>query len=286
MNVSTSAYGMHYDAGNSSVIEGAKAVGECKWATLPIETLPARTPLNACWETVELSTVKKVVSGEVEPRENYPLKLWRDGSGKLYIVDGHTRTAIYYELKKPMQVRIMDEKSLSKLSKLTGCVEADPAMARQDLGNGVWHDAVNTGYIGLDLTPVIPPQDVRIVEGTRLSPKQEYHCSLVAVRKYIDDPITEHSIVNAVKGYLRDHELRFGGLGDARYLCRNEDRVTIVAPVQIHGIDEFCAFVQTLIPKYQPPFIHVTLLKSETTQHGISLNTMDDLHRFCTTLAP
>lgn len=286
MTASTRAYGMHYDAGNSSVIAPAKAVGECKWAMLPIETLPARTPLNACWESVDLSTVKKVVSREVEPRENYPLKLWRDGSGRLYIVDGHTRTAIYYELNKPMSVRIMDEKSLSKLSRLTGCVEAHPAMARQDLGKGVWHDPVNTGYIGLDLTAVIPPQDTRSVEGTKLSPKQEYHCSLVAVRKYIDDPTMEHSIVNAVKGYLRNHELRFAGLGDVRYLCRKEDRVTIVAPVQIHGIEEFCAFVQTLIPEYRTPFIHVTLLKSKTTEHGISLNTTDDLHRFCTTLTP
>jgi hypothetical protein len=159
-------------------------------------------------------------------------------------------------------------------------------MANQDLGKGVWHDPVNTGYIGLDLTAGIPSQEMRTVEGTELSPKKEYHCSLVAVRKYIEDPTREQSIVNAVKGYLRKHDLRFAGLGDERFLCRKEDRVTIVAPIRIDGIEQFCAFVQTLIPEYRPPFIHVTLLKSETTEHGISLNSTEDLGRFCTKLTP
>ncbi len=56
-------------------------------------------------------------------------------------------------------------------------------MANRNLGKGVWHDPVNTGYVGLDLTALIPPQEMRTIEGTKLSPKNEYHCSLVAVRK-------------------------------------------------------------------------------------------------------
>ena len=159
-------------------------------------------------------------------------------------------------------------------------------MANDDLGKGVWHDPVNTGYVWLDLTAIIPPQETRIVEGTTLSPKKEYHCSLVAIRKYTDDPIKEQSIVNAVKGYLRERDLRFAGLGDERYLCRKGDRMTIVAPVRIDDIEEFCTFVRTLIPKFRPPFIHVTLLKSKTTMHGISLITTDDLTRFCKRLNP
>lgn len=85
-------------------------------------------------------------------------------------------------------------------------------MANLNLGKGVWHDPVNTGYIGLDLTAVIPAQEARTVDGTKLSPKKEYHCSLVAVRKYIDDPEREQSIVNAVEDYLRNHDLRFQAL--------------------------------------------------------------------------
>lgn len=115
MTVSTSAYGMHYDAVNSNVIARAKAVSDDKWKTLPIETLPARTPLNACVETVDLCIVEMVARGDVPIRQNYESKLWRDGSGKLYIVDGHTRAAIYYQLNKPMPARIMDEESLAQL---------------------------------------------------------------------------------------------------------------------------------------------------------------------------
>ena len=157
-------------------------------------------------------------------------------------------------------------------------------MANQEIGKGMWH-AVDTGYIGLDVTADIPPQEVRTVEGTALFPKDEYHCSLVAVRKY-KNPEEEQSVADAVKDYLREHDLQYAGLGDERYLCRKDDRVTIVAPVRIDGIDEFVAFVQTLIPEHLPPFLHVTLLKSETTEHGISVNSMEDLHRYCEKLTP
>lgn len=154
-------------------------------------------------------------------------------------------------------------------------------MTNRDIGKGVWHDPVNTGYIGLDLTAEIPPQNARTIEGTQLFPKEEYHCSLVAVRKYINDPVREQSIVEAVEGYLRKHDLRYAGLGTERYLCRKDDRVTIVAPVRIDGADEFFAFIERLIFGYRPPFLHVTLLKSETTEHGISVNSTDDLNRYC-----
>ena len=114
MTVGTGDYGMHYHARNAKVIARAQVVSEGKWETLPTTTLPARTPLNAYVETVERRTVDQVASGAV-PLRDYPAKLWKDGSGTLYIVDGHTRTAIYYTLDKPMPVRIMDEKSLAEL---------------------------------------------------------------------------------------------------------------------------------------------------------------------------
>ena len=114
MTVATGAYGMLYDAGNAKVIARAKAVSDDKWNTLDIITLPARTPLNAWAETVLLCHVEKVVGGAEPFRENYVMKLWKDGGGKLYIVKGHTRAAMYYALDKPMPVRIMDEKSLAE----------------------------------------------------------------------------------------------------------------------------------------------------------------------------
>jgi hypothetical protein len=157
----------------------------------------------------------------------------------------------------------------------------DSPMANIDLGKGVWHAADSTGYIALDLTDDIPDPAKRTVEGIELSPKTERHCSLVDIRDYVGDRDDEQSIVEAVKNYLQEHDLRFTGLGDERYLCRKDDRVTIIAPVRIEGIDEFFGFVQTLIDGYEPPFLHVTLLKNATTKHGISVNSARDLAQYC-----
>ncbi|MEI6666484.1 MAG: hypothetical protein WCL53_10090, partial [Chloroflexota bacterium] len=63
-------------------------------------------------------------------------------------------------------------------------------------------------------------------------------------------------------------------------------RVTIVAPVRIDGVNEFFTFIQGLITDYLPPFLHVTLLKSETRENGISVNSIEDLHHYCEKLTP
>lgn len=114
MSVATSAYGMHYEADNATVIARAQAVSEAKWNTLPVNMLPARTRLNDHVETLLRRHVERVVSGTLE-LDDHPTKLWKDHDGKLYIVDGHVHTAIYYALDKPMPVRVMDEKSLAEL---------------------------------------------------------------------------------------------------------------------------------------------------------------------------
>ncbi len=114
VTVPTSAYGMHFDADNARIIARAQAVSDEKWNTLPVIMLPARTRLNAHRETVLRRHVDRVVCGELE-LDGKPIKLWKDRNGKLYIVDGHVHSAIYYALGKPMPVRVMDEKSLSEL---------------------------------------------------------------------------------------------------------------------------------------------------------------------------
>jgi hypothetical protein len=58
--------------------------------------------------------VDEVADEDFEFRKDYVTQLWEDGSEKLYIVDGHTRAAMYYELNRQMPVRIMDEKSLAE----------------------------------------------------------------------------------------------------------------------------------------------------------------------------
>lgn len=157
------------------------------------------------------------------------------------------------------------------------------AMAMHDLGRGVWHDLDGTGYILLDLD-IVPEQKTLIIEGTELSPKDEYHCSLVDVRGYIgkkQKTTKEVFIGSAVKEYLRQNDLRFAGLGDERYLCRKKDRATLVAPVRIDGFEDFARFIEGLIPGYRRPFLHVTLLMSTATPRGISINSEDDLLKYC-----
>lgn len=161
----------------------------------------------------------------------------------------------------------------------------NPAMALSVLGHGVWYDAEGTGYVGLDLTADIPPPQPRTVAGVVLAPKSEYHCSLVALRRYIGDRARELSVAEAIKGFLGEHVLRFLGLGDERYLCRKDDRTTVVAPVRIGGLDDFVGFVRTVIPDYQEPFPHVTLLTDEGSRFGIAIHSADDLARFCHRLA-
>ena len=156
-------------------------------------------------------------------------------------------------------------------------------MTLRDLGKGVWHDPEGTGYIGLNLDNDIPAPPRLIIEDTELFPKSEYHCSLVDVRHYIggEQSAEEMRIGNAVKDYLREHDLRFIRLGEERYLCRKEDRTTLVAPVRLDGFEGFAAFIQTYIRGYRPPFLHVTLLMSEATPRGISINSEDDLASYC-----
>lgn len=114
-----------------------------------------------------------------------------------------------------------------------------------------------------------------------LEPKGEYHCSLVAVLRYIGDPGEEVALAAAVKGYLREHDLRYAGLGAERYLCRKDDRMTVIAPVTIDGIDGFVGFVRTLIPGFPSPFPHVTLLKNADADFGIAIHSADDVAHYC-----
>ena len=108
-------YGMNYDRRNKKVVDRARSVPEAKWNALPVEALPAGTPLQANEETLTKKSIDKVVSGAEPFREGYVIKLWRDNNGALHVVDGHHRVAMYHALGKPMPVRIMDEAAYKRL---------------------------------------------------------------------------------------------------------------------------------------------------------------------------
>jgi hypothetical protein len=109
-------YGMNYDPQNVKVVERARGMPDEKWNDLPVESLPAGTSLEANEETLTKKSIDKVVSGAEPFREGYVVKLWRDEYGKLHIVDGHHRVAMYHALGKAIPVRIMDEAAYQRLT--------------------------------------------------------------------------------------------------------------------------------------------------------------------------
>jgi len=108
-------HGMNYDRRNKKVVDRARSVPEAKWNTLPVETLPTGTLLQANEETLTKKSIDKVVRGAEPFREGYVIKLWRDNKGALHVVDGHHRVAMYHALGKPIPVRIMDEVTYQRL---------------------------------------------------------------------------------------------------------------------------------------------------------------------------
>jgi hypothetical protein len=163
-------------------------------------------------------------------------------------------------------------------------------MSKQELSDGVWYDPEGTGYIMLDTTAVIPPQEPRMIDGVRLLPKDEYHCSLVAARKLADgDRDLEARIVKDTVEYLRTHTVGFVGMTGNYYLCQktNDDgeiEKTIIGGVEIRGIEGLRAILRRRTPEYQPPFPHVTLLKSANSLYGIGVNSEESLRAYCTRL--
>lgn len=103
-----------------AVVERARSVPDERWNELPIEYLLVGAPLEANEETLKQKSIDKVTSGAEPFREGYVVKLWRDRKGKLHIVDGHHRVAMYHVLIKPIPVRIMDSATYDRLTEQGG----------------------------------------------------------------------------------------------------------------------------------------------------------------------
>lgn len=160
-------------------------------------------------------------------------------------------------------------------------------MSRQELGNGVWYDPEAKGYIMLDVTGSVATQHPRTIDDTILLPKSEYHCSLAAVRKLAnEDREVEAKLVDDVKRYLGNNAVEFAGMTGDYYFCQKtndagEIESTVIGGVTIIGLDGLRALLREKIPEYQPPFPHVTLLKSANSKFGIGVNSQEDLRTYC-----
>ena len=156
-------------------------------------------------------------------------------------------------------------------------------MSKEFLTNKVWHDPEGTTYIMLDVTSEIEPPQAITVDGVELLPKDEYHVTLVPTRKLTDDTALQQAIVESVRAHLQGatEELKFMGVGDERYLCRDGEEATLIAPANIVGLNGVRRVVTNLVPDYEPAFPHVTLLKNAVSKYGIGINSEEDLRRLC-----
>lgn len=158
-------------------------------------------------------------------------------------------------------------------------------MSRQELGKGVWYDPEGTGYIMYDLTDQLIPLKPVTIGDQLLLPKTEFHCSLVAARKVSQEELAvEATIVERVQNYLGERSLRFVNLTGDYYHCQKDGESTVIAGVHIEGLDELRVLVREVVPDYEPPFPHVTLLKSENSEYGIGVNSAQALATLCVKL--
>ena len=125
---------LHYEPSGESVVEPARQISDDDWEDLPVEDLPFGTNLVANEPNLKAKSIDKVVSGREPFREGYITKLFRDDDGRLHVVDGHTRAAMYDRLGKDMPVRIMDRETLDRINaengkgSATGKLEVPPVV--------------------------------------------------------------------------------------------------------------------------------------------------------------
>lgn len=157
-------------------------------------------------------------------------------------------------------------------------------MAKTYINEKIWYDPEVSNYVMLDVTEEVGEQQPLEIDDTLLLPKNEYHVTLVAAGK-ITGKDTEQTarLISDIEGYLHDNPeaVKFGSLGDERFVCRDGEEATLIAPATIIGIEGLRKVVLKRVPDYKPAFTHVTLLKNEESPYGIGVNSQDDFDQLC-----
>lgn len=152
------------------------------------------------------------------------------------------------------------------------------------LAEHIWLTPEKHNYIMLDVTGRIPPQFSLVVDGVELFPKEEYHISLVAADKITATPEESQLLVSEIAKFLRANPkgIYFEGLTKERYICRDGDEVTMIAPANIAGLNKLYGIILRYVSDYRPAVPHVTLLKSESSIYGIGIHSEADFRTLCT----
>lgn len=140
-----------------------------------------------------------------------------------------------------------------------------------------------TGSVLHDVSRAVEPLEPMVVEGIELLPKQEFHTTLVSARRELHTQKREAHFIHDLREFLAYNPVELRTITNERYFCQKENEASVIAPVCLFGDVGLKSFVRKFIPQYDP-FYHVTLLKSEETEHGIRISSRDDLNDRCTLL--
>ncbi len=156
-------------------------------------------------------------------------------------------------------------------------------MTRVNITEKVWYDPAATKYVMLDISEAIPPQSPVSIDGELLLPKEEYHVSLVAAARITETLAQADEVIAGVTEYLQANpqSVAFAGLGEERYVCRDGEQMTLIAPVVVLGLEGLRRVVERHVPDYQPISPHVTLLKNAASLYGIGINSEADFRKLC-----
>jgi hypothetical protein len=166
-------------------------------------------------------------------------------------------------------------------------------MAKEFLSEKVWYDKEGTGYVMFDVSDSVPKLDQLNIEGRELLSKDEFHCSLIATRKYAelewdgtaDISAREAGMVAAIRGQLGRRTVEFLGFTGEYYLCEKDNEATIIGLVGLKGINELRQTISDMTGVViDPPEPHVTLYKTLNSQYGIGIRNEEEFTLRCRNL--
>jgi len=162
-------------------------------------------------------------------------------------------------------------------------------MPKQYLSDTVWYGDLK-GTIAFDVPGItLPPGDID-VDGKTLLPKNEFHGSFIAARKYAERQTSdsteakrlEAEIVSVARDQLNKQPLEFIGFTGEYYLCEEGDEVTIIGLVKINGVDELVRTVSDATGvSIDIPMLHITVYKNKESPYGIGIRNKEDLTAMC-----
>lgn len=161
--------------------------------------------------------------------------------------------------------------------------------SKEYLSDTVWYGDMK-GTVAFDMGH-LPLSVMEIeMEGQVLLAKNEFHCSIVAARKYAEQNTNdsdsakrlEAEIIAVIRKQIKVQPLVFGGLIGDYYLCQDNEEMTIIGLVKIKGVAELLQEITaTTGVAIDPPKLHVTLYKNEKSPYGIGIRNDEDFVKMC-----